>query len=169
MPDRRRLHRMVQAAGLAGQARPSMGRIDARFADWRIGACSHVVQLWVDRTVALDYTLKSLEKILDGDPREHVHAARVVIRDAAFTVLERMCGLLAACPETAGAVSGQAGIGRRALCPARSATRRAPAAHGCCAWLRSAPGHYLVRHRSQGVRAPWFALTPATVGAGSCG
>jgi hypothetical protein len=100
---------MVQAAGLAGQARPSMGRIDARFADWRIGACSHVAQLWVDRTVALDYTLKSLEKILDGDPREHVHAARVVIRDAAFTVLERMCGLIAACPETAGGRLGAGG------------------------------------------------------------
>jgi len=36
----------------------------------------------VERTFALDYTLKCLEKILDGDPREHMHTARVVIHDA---------------------------------------------------------------------------------------
>ena len=84
----------VQAAGLAGAPRPSMGRIDADFADWRIGRCSQHAQLWVDRNFALDYTLKSLEKILDGHPRHAVCDARVVVKDAAFAVLGHMLRIL---------------------------------------------------------------------------
>lgn len=86
--------RMVQDAGLAGQARPSMGRVDASFADWRIGHCSEYAQRWVDRNFALDYTLKSLEKILDGQPRLLVRDARVLIKDAAFTVFTGMLRLI---------------------------------------------------------------------------
>ena len=82
--------RKVQAAGLAGAIRPSMGRVDARFADWRIGVASHWAQLWVDRNFALDYTLKSLEKVLDGPPRHAVRQARMVLKDAAYTVLGEM-------------------------------------------------------------------------------
>lgn len=82
--------RKVQAAGLAGTIRPSMGRVDARFADWRIGVSSRWAQLWVDRNFALDYTLKSLEKVLDGTPRRTVREARVVLKDAAYTVLGQM-------------------------------------------------------------------------------
>lgn len=85
--------KQVQRAGLAGEVRPSMGRQDAEFADWRIGLCSQWAQLWVDRNFALDYTLKSLEKILDGAQRNHVRGARVVLKDAAYTVLG---GLIAA-------------------------------------------------------------------------
>src|SRR5260370_17124075 len=79
--------RKVQAAGLAGAVRPSMGRVDARFADWRIGVASHWAQLWVDRNFALDYSLKSLEKVLDGPPRRIVRQARMVLKDAAYTLL----------------------------------------------------------------------------------
>ncbi|WP_431929944.1 B12-binding domain-containing radical SAM protein [Nonomuraea jabiensis] len=86
--------RMVQAAGLAGTARPSMGRIDARFADWRIGACSDWAQRWVDRHFALDYTFKSLEKILDGEARRQVRGARVVIKAAGFDVLTGLLDLI---------------------------------------------------------------------------
>jgi hypothetical protein len=86
--------RKVQAAGLAGDVRPALGRIDARFADWRIGVCSRNAQLWIDRNFALDYTLKSLEKILDGPPRHSVRHARVVLKDAAFTLLSTMLRLL---------------------------------------------------------------------------
>ncbi|MEU8040475.1 hypothetical protein [Streptosporangium sp. NPDC049078] len=86
--------RMLQSAGLAGTVRPSMGRIDARFADPRIGVCSERAQLWVDRNFALDYTLKSLEKVLDGEPRREVRAARVVIKDAAYAVFTRMLDLI---------------------------------------------------------------------------
>jgi hypothetical protein len=82
--------RRVDAAGLAGAVRPSMGRVDSNFADWRIGRTSYHAQLWVDRHFPLDYTLKSLEKLLDGEPRRQVRAARVVIKDAAYTLLGRM-------------------------------------------------------------------------------
>ncbi|MEC3995130.1 radical SAM protein [Actinacidiphila sp. DG2A-62] len=88
--------KQVQRAGLAGEVRPSMGRQDAQFADWRIGVCSQWAQLWVDRHFALDYTLKSLEKILDGEPRHRVRGARVVLKDAAYTVLG---GMIAAARE----------------------------------------------------------------------
>lgn len=86
--------RLAAAAGLTGEVRPAMGRVDAEFADWRIGVCSHHAQLWVDRNFALDYTLKSLEKILDGEPRHAVRRARVVLKTAAFTLLSDMLGLI---------------------------------------------------------------------------
>ncbi len=90
--------RKVQAAGLAGAVRPSMGRVDARFADWRIGVASHWAQLWVDRNFALDYTLKSLEKVLDGQPCHAVRQARVVLKDAAYAVLGQMIAAIEAQP-----------------------------------------------------------------------
>jgi hypothetical protein len=86
--------RRIQETGLARRLRPSMGRIDAQYADWRIGRCSHHAQLWIDRHFVLDYTLKSLEKILDGSPRHAVRASRRVIKDAAFQVLGDMISLV---------------------------------------------------------------------------
>jgi hypothetical protein len=98
--------RKVQAAGLAGAIRPSMGRVDARFADWRIGVASHWAQLWVDRNFALDYTLKSLEKVLDGPPRHAVRQARAVLKDAAYAVLGEMIAAIEDQPP-GGAARGQ--------------------------------------------------------------
>jgi hypothetical protein len=104
--------RQVQAAGLAGAGRPSMGRMDADFADWRIGVASHWAQLWIDRNFALDYTLKSLEKVLDGQPRQAVHRARVVLKDAAYTVLGQMITAIEAQPLT-GARDGERRLSAR--------------------------------------------------------
>lgn len=86
--------RMVQAAGLAGQPRPSMGRLDAEFADWRIGRFSHHAQLWIDRQFAIDYTLKSLEKVLDGQLRWAVRDARKTLKEAAHGLLWDLVMLL---------------------------------------------------------------------------
>jgi hypothetical protein len=86
--------RKVMEAGLAGQARPSMGCIDAEFADRRIGVLSRWAQRWVDRNFALDYTFKSLEKVLDNEPRHAVRAARQVLKDAAFELFTTMLALL---------------------------------------------------------------------------
>jgi B12 binding domain len=86
--------RRVQAAGLAGLPRPSLGRLDARFADWRIGRASHHAQLWIDRHFPLDYTLKSLEKTLPDEARHRVRQARVVLKDAAHALLGRMLDLI---------------------------------------------------------------------------
>jgi hypothetical protein len=90
--------RAVRAAGLTGAIRPSLGRVDADFADWRIGACSQHAQMWIDRNFALDYTLKSLEKVLDGRPRRLLHSARVVIKDAAFALLGAMLAVISRYP-----------------------------------------------------------------------
>jgi hypothetical protein len=90
--------RAVHAAGLTGAMRPALGRIDADFADWRIGACSRHAQMWIDRNFALDYTLKSLGKVLDGQSQHLLHGARVVIKDAAFALLDRMLALVRRCP-----------------------------------------------------------------------
>ena len=94
--------RKVQAAGLAGQARPAMGSVDARFADWRIGIASRWAQLWVDRNFALDYTLKSLEKVLDSLPRQAVRQARMVLKDAAYVVLGQMIAAIEEQPMESG-------------------------------------------------------------------
>lgn len=82
--------RQAKAAGLTGEAEPLMGRVACRYQDWRIGVASSWAQRWVDRHFALDYTLKSLEKVLDGVPRHAVRQARVVLKDAAYLVLGDM-------------------------------------------------------------------------------
>lgn len=86
--------RQATAAGLTGQAEPLMGRVACRYRDWRIGVASSWAQRWVDRHFALDYTLKSLEKVLDGPPRHAVRGARVVLKDAAYQVLGDMIGVI---------------------------------------------------------------------------
>ncbi|MFI5496704.1 B12-binding domain-containing radical SAM protein [Actinoplanes sp. NPDC051859] len=86
--------RTAQTAGLTREPRPSMGRVDAVYADWRIGVASHHAQLWIDRNFALDYTLKSLEKVLDGTPRHSVRGARTVLKGAAYDVLGDMLTLI---------------------------------------------------------------------------
>lgn len=82
--------RQATAAGLTGEPEPLMGRVACRYQDWRIGVASNWAQRWVDRHFALDYTLKSLEKVLDGAPRHAVRQARVVLKDAAYQVLGDM-------------------------------------------------------------------------------
>ncbi|MGH3328711.1 MAG: B12-binding domain-containing radical SAM protein [Streptomycetales bacterium] len=86
--------RAVEAAGLTDHVRPSMGRVDARFLDWRIGVLSHRAQLWVDRNFALDYTLKSLEKLADGDRRRAIRDTRVILKRAGYDLLGGMLALL---------------------------------------------------------------------------
>lgn len=93
--------RAVQAAGLAGSPRPSMGRVDADFADWRIGVLSQRAQLWVDRNFALDYTLKSLEKLTDGERRRQTRDARRVLKRAAYLLLGEMLTAMDDTPPTA--------------------------------------------------------------------
>lgn len=85
--------RTVEAAGLIGRADPSMGRVEAEYADWRIGVLSRWAQLWIDRNFALDYTLKSLEKILDGQPYQVVRGVRRILKDAAYRLFGGMLGL----------------------------------------------------------------------------
>ncbi|MEU8024226.1 radical SAM protein [Micromonospora haikouensis] len=82
--------RRAEAARLTGAADPSMGRVEARYADWRIGVLAHRSQLWIDRNFALDYTLKSLEKILTGQPYAMVRHLRRLLKNAAYQLLGSM-------------------------------------------------------------------------------
>lgn len=88
--------RKATDAGLTGDADHAMGRMNAEFADWRIGVLSHWSQLWIDRSFALDYTLKSLEKILDGQPRLVVRGLRSILKHAAYRLLGQLIDLLGA-------------------------------------------------------------------------
>lgn len=90
--------RAVEAAGLVTRPRLSLGRLDARFSDWRIGICSAKAQLWVDRSFALDYTLKSIEKLLDGPLRHAARCARRTMKAASYGLLGRMLELISDCP-----------------------------------------------------------------------
>lgn len=101
--------RKVQQAGLAGSARPSMGRVDSRFLDWRIGVASDWAQRWIDRNFALDYTFKSLEKVLDGVPRRTVRSARVVLKDAAYAVLGMLISAIEEQPLSGGSSAALSG------------------------------------------------------------
>jgi hypothetical protein len=91
--------RIAEAAGLTGHQEPLMGRVEARFADWRIGAASTHSQLWVDQNFALDYTLKSLSKILDGDAQARIMAARETLKEAACGVVNGANALIDEFPE----------------------------------------------------------------------
>ncbi|MBB5159657.1 B12-binding domain-containing radical SAM protein [Saccharopolyspora phatthalungensis] len=82
--------RKAEAAGLTGDVDPALGRVQARFADWRIGVASHWAQLWIDRNFALDYTLKSLEKVLDSRPYALVREARRTIKAVGYRLLGAM-------------------------------------------------------------------------------
>jgi hypothetical protein len=93
--------RKAEAAGLTGRADPSMGRVEARYADWRIGVLAHRSQLWIDRNFALDYTLKSLEKILTGQPYTMVRDLRRLLKNAAYQLLGEMLDELARTDPTA--------------------------------------------------------------------
>ncbi|MER6687332.1 hypothetical protein [Streptomyces olivaceoviridis] len=88
--------RQATAAGLTGQPEPLVGRLACPYRDWRIGVASSWAQRWVDRHFALDYTLKSLEKVLDGAARHAVRQARVVLKDAAHQVLGDMIAAIEA-------------------------------------------------------------------------
>ncbi|MFF5075066.1 B12-binding domain-containing radical SAM protein [Micromonospora olivasterospora] len=82
--------RRAEAAGLTGQPDPAMGRVEARYADWRIGVLAYRSQLWIDRNFALDYTLKSLEKTLSGAPYAMVRDLRRLLKNAAYQLLGTM-------------------------------------------------------------------------------
>ncbi|WP_083960013.1 radical SAM protein [Streptoalloteichus hindustanus] len=82
--------RRAEAAGLTGRIDPSMGRVEARYADWRIGVLAGWAQRWIDRNFPLDYTLKSLEKILDGPSYHAVRNLRRVLKNTAYLVFGAM-------------------------------------------------------------------------------
>lgn len=86
--------RRAAAEHLTGAEEPSMGRVEVRYRDWRIGAASQHAQRWIDRNFSLDYTLKSLEKTLAGPTRSQVRSARTVLKAHAHDVLTDLIALI---------------------------------------------------------------------------
>ncbi|WP_394615852.1 B12-binding domain-containing radical SAM protein [Lentzea sp. JNUCC 0626] len=93
--------RLAEKAGLTGQPEPSLGRVEARYKDWRIGTLALWSQLWIDRNFALDYTLKSLEKILNGLAYSSVRDMRRVLKETAYLVFGGMLHALEGTDEDA--------------------------------------------------------------------
>jgi hypothetical protein len=73
-------------------ARHTTGKpcVDARYADWRIGVLARHGQLWIDRNFALDYTLKSIEKVITGRQQQAVRDVRKVLKTTAYRLLGSM-------------------------------------------------------------------------------
>ncbi|SMD27429.1 B12-binding domain-containing radical SAM protein [Kibdelosporangium aridum] len=84
----------AKAAGLTGEINPLMGRVEARYADWRIGVLARHGQLWIDRNFALDYALKSIEKILSDGPYQAVRTVRRILKSAAYRLFGEMLDAL---------------------------------------------------------------------------
>lgn len=86
--------RQVEAEGLAGELSLSMGRRHAVYRDPVIGLMSHASQLWVDRSFAFDYLLKSLIKIAGPEQTELLRQLRRIIKTYAYTLLGTMLSIV---------------------------------------------------------------------------
>lgn len=85
----------VEAEGLALEHNLLMGRKEVRYRDQRIGLLSNISQRWVDRNFSLDYTLKSIEKIIPQNFQGYVRECRVTIRSSSYDVLSEGINLVA--------------------------------------------------------------------------
>lgn len=86
--------RSVESAGLAAGTELSMGRRNAIYMDERIGDMSYFSQAWVDRNFSLDYTIKSIEKLLLPSQRVSVARMRRILKDSAYEILGSMLELV---------------------------------------------------------------------------
>jgi hypothetical protein len=84
----------VEAAGLARDLMPAMGRRNAEFLHPGIGLMSDCSQRWVDRNFSLDYLLKSLEKISVGAERAGLRSGRALLKETSYGLLGRFLGSL---------------------------------------------------------------------------
>ena len=77
----------AEKSGLTGETCLSMGRKDIDYQDPRIGLMAKNCQLWIDRNFALDYILKSIEKVETGGLSSEIRELRKVLKDAAYILL----------------------------------------------------------------------------------
>lgn len=80
----------VASAGLSRADNYLMGRVLTSYANPVIGVLSHHAQLWIDRSFALDYTLKSLAKISSGEVKAAITRIRSELRRYAYRLLGGM-------------------------------------------------------------------------------
>lgn len=83
----------VQAAGLAREEAPAMGRRNADFLVPAIGLMSDCSQRWIDRNFSCDYLLKSLEKTTAGNERSALRKLRLLLKSYSYTLLGEFLAL----------------------------------------------------------------------------
>lgn len=79
-----------EEAWLAGELNPEMWKRNVLYKDERIGQLSYHGQLWIDRLFALDYTLKSLQKVQDI---VIIKRLRTTIKDSHYSLLSCMLAI----------------------------------------------------------------------------
>ncbi|MBD3351566.1 MAG: radical SAM protein [Candidatus Lokiarchaeota archaeon] len=86
--------RMAEQQDLDGDVCLSMGRKNVDYLDARIGLMSGCSQMWIDRNFALDYFLKSVEKVSSPLVRDEVRELRKSLKDAAYSLLGIMLSII---------------------------------------------------------------------------
>lgn len=86
----------VEAADLAGDMNPLMGRRESRYLDPVIGKVSSLSQRWVDRNFTLDYTLKSIQKRLPSAEGKRLNAVRITLKKCAHDFINLSLGYVLA-------------------------------------------------------------------------
>jgi len=82
--------RQIESMGLARNENLLMGRRDSDYVDPVIGILSKHAQMWIDRSFALDYTLKSIAKITDKAIQSIIVSTRGTLKDFAYRLLGMM-------------------------------------------------------------------------------
>jgi radical SAM superfamily enzyme YgiQ (UPF0313 family) len=100
----------AEAAGLNGETCLSMGRKNINYLDPRIGMMSEHSQMWIDRSFALDYMLKSVEKVSERDVRHTIRELRKVLKDAAYELFGMMLASVNGDPAIAGNLNLDEGL-----------------------------------------------------------
>lgn len=79
--------KLVQEQNLETNVNTQMGRIDAKFMVPEIGFFSYYSQCWVDRSFAIDYALKSVQKYSNSKIRSCIHELRKIMRRYSYELL----------------------------------------------------------------------------------
>lgn len=84
-------NQLAQADGLkVGKYYYSLGKQDYCYRDSRIGLISRASQYWIDRSFALDYSLKSISKIYQDDLALNIRQFRNIYKDASYCLLGKL-------------------------------------------------------------------------------
>lgn len=77
----------ISSLNLLGTPNYLMGRQDVRYSDPIIGILSKHAQMWIDRNFALDYTLKSLSKVMDKSLQLKILEIRKIFKSYSYRFL----------------------------------------------------------------------------------
>lgn len=84
----------LERLGLVSGTNLSMGRRDAVYADPVIGMLSQQSQLWIDRSFALDYALKSIAKLYPKDVNVAIREMRAKLKDTSYELMGSLLSIV---------------------------------------------------------------------------